>query len=272
MEKECVVAYIDILGFSQMMLSDDPDLRSNVIKLLVQLNSLSSKYGVESRSHGFASIITCNPELSTFSDNIVISAPIEVVHKENPLGIQTFITNIISLIVSTVWEGLHRGILFRGAVTMGRLYHQQNVVAGKGLLDAIELEGNTTYPRIEVHKSVLDATDNKGKPLVDDYTRKSSIKESDDGYYINSLAYHVGVWGDYFYFRNQEYDPLKIPSAVQAMRDLITSKIMELRSMLLESDINKQEEVARWLEKWEWLKEEFDARQQDESWQQALSN
>jgi hypothetical protein len=273
MEQKCVVAYIDVLGFRQMMLSEDPILRSNAIKLLVHLNSLSSKYGVSIDSLGLASMLTFNPELSTFSDNIVISVPIDVPCGEHPQGIEIFITNIISLIISSIWEGLHRGILFRGAVTIGRLYHQQNVVAGKGLLDAIDMEKDTNYPRIEVHKSVLDAVDGRGQPLVEDYTRQVSIKEQNGCYYINALAWHIGVWRDYFYFRNQPFDHKKMLSAVQAIKDLIMRNIEEFSVNLRESDSDteKQIETRKKLEKWQWLKEEFENRQQDKEWLQIWS-
>jgi len=252
-EKECIVAFIDILGFSEIMNSKDVEFRLKVINLLENISQIySSSYEVNIQDFGGGRIISHLPEVSTFSDNIVISIPI--IFEASTLGfnndLSSFITAVFCKIVSIIWEGLHLGIIFRGAITKGRLYHNKNIVAGSSLVHAVEMEKNTKYPRIEIDRDVINSIDDNGKKIIDELTYDAVIKKVNDKFYLNSFAWHNGVWRDYFYLRGEKQSTEKIKISIEKIKLNIDKQIKLLNG-------NPKE-------KWVWLKREF--YEEQEKW------
>ena len=92
------------------------------------------------------------PTVSTFSDHIVLSYPVEDLRRLDERdglgwGLQ-FARNEIALLAAAA---LNDGFLLRGGAAARPLYHAGGVVLGAAMLEAYELESrHAIYPRIAV--------------------------------------------------------------------------------------------------------------------------
>jgi hypothetical protein len=112
--------------------------------------------------------IRVTPEVTTFSDNIVVSYPSlgddTSVPPEIPahLRIETlwakFMCQDAIRILSGVAEmGLRIGVLIRGGFTFGQLYHESGVVFGEGMVEANRMEKiEAIYPRVLVSNRIIE--------------------------------------------------------------------------------------------------------------------
>jgi hypothetical protein len=251
-EKECIVAFIDILGFSEMMRSDDAVFRLKVIGLLEKLSeSYSSSHKLEVKDCGEKKVqIRFHPELSTFSDNVVISIPLTTKHGNCYPELNKFVGTLFRRIISIIWDGLHLGVIFRGAITKGRMYHNKNVVAGEGLVCAVEMEKKTKLPRIEIHEDVINCVDANGNKIIDKNLYDCAVKKVGEEFYLNSYRYHKMVWANFFEVNENDFIPY---SNIMSVMDSQIEKI----KLNIDKQIETLEGCTRAKEKWEWLKEEF---------------
>lgn len=132
------VAFIDILGFSEMVRSDCES--SNSPKHLELLYD----------SHVRASALLgkdLEAGLIQFSDSIVFSRPFDLP------SLDGFISAVATLQRSMLCDGL----LCRGGVTFGKHFVKDRFMFSKGLIDAYHLESlQAKYPRIVVSENLLE--------------------------------------------------------------------------------------------------------------------
>lgn len=263
-EKEHIVAFIDILGFGNIMRFKDDSYRSKIIGLLENINkNHNSGFGIEENSiSGFVVQRFSNPNISSFSDNVIISIPIN-----DPLlnSSSQFVHNLFSQLISIVWQGLELGILFRGYITLGKLYHNNNVVAGEALVEAVKKEEKEIkYPRIGIDKKVLELI--KEKNLLDNSTIDYCTIENEGKFYLRSLGFHRVITEDYFH---RHYPENQWPRDEIQKKD-INSFINSIRGFVGDNlDIlDKKTDIY---EKWKWFKEEFEKEQESEYWQNFLN-
>lgn len=134
-----IVAYVDILGFKNMV----ADSRKNAEVSERIHNALKRIHKIVERNYskGISNGTEFGIEVSTFSDNAVISYPA----KEDNLFF--LIIELIHLQLDLVIEG----VLIRGGITIGDLYHDKDVVYGPAMVQAYEMENRiAVYPRIVV--------------------------------------------------------------------------------------------------------------------------
>ncbi|MCK9396117.1 MAG: hypothetical protein M0Q44_11060 [Methylobacter sp.] len=248
-EKECIVAFIDILGFGSIMRSSDVEIRLQAISLLEKIRNYSSQH--ELKVDGYT--LSYSVEVSTFSDNVVISMPLTTEYGDDYYhsdDINKFIKTLFYTIKEIVWEGLHLGLIFRGAITKGRLYHNKNVVAGEALVRAVEMEKEAIYPRIEIHEDVIGCKNTHGIEIIDKdmYER---IKQENGKFYLNSLA-----WNRCF-FHPKPTSENEILLAIQ--------KIEKIKSTI-DEQIEKLKDDEKCKSKWIWLKKEFSEEEKNWLW------
>ena len=136
---ERIVAFVDILGFKNMV---DNSLKSqqsaeNLHKALERIYELKKH---NERLNDIESLHEFGVEISTFSDSIIISYPIDFEG-----GLFFIIMELIHLQIDLVFYG----ILIRGGLSIGLLYHKENIVYGPAMNDAYYLESKCAiYPRI----------------------------------------------------------------------------------------------------------------------------
>lgn len=128
-----IVAFIDVLGFSNLVYSDK----------------------LEPISHYYAMILTDFKEAAIkkkfkflmISDSIVVHAP----------QTQDGFFAVIRALSSLQHRLLLKGILIRGGVSFGKLYVNEtdNIIVGAGLINAYNLEKKAIYPRIVIDRNII---------------------------------------------------------------------------------------------------------------------
>lgn len=146
---ERVVALIDILGFKEAIKKIEADNGKSVLAdVLAALSYLQDTKDKAYNTLAFEFIGKRLPsettEVATFSDHIVVSDTLE---------------NLTSVLfkAATISRGLLlRGLLCRGAVTYGKFYHNNAVLFGNALLEALEIESTKAiYPRIVASDQIV---------------------------------------------------------------------------------------------------------------------
>jgi len=138
------VAFLDILGFKSIVKkSEDIQFREKLIKSLVELK------GMEMSRENMAGVkFDYGKELTAFSDSIVISYDIS-----NDGAIFNILYDIIFMQIDLIAMGL----LLRGGITLGDVFHDGGVVVGPGMIKAYEMESKIAiYPRIIVDPILID--------------------------------------------------------------------------------------------------------------------
>jgi len=151
---EHLLFYVDLLGTKSTI--DDPDETKiqGLEDLLKDIAALRSPFVLKSeeRVEDQVYALTIKPEVSTFSDHIVLSLPVAALREvmaENYifLGVRLISDEIGKLAV----QASKLDLLIRGGATIGKLHHHNGVVLGKALVEAYELESRIAiYPRIAV--------------------------------------------------------------------------------------------------------------------------
>lgn len=96
---------------------------------------------------------TIKPAISTFSDHILISFPLEAVRAElgpeEHMAAFAIMHQFARLLTRIAAAALRIGFLVRGGATIGKLYHAQGVAFGEALVDAFTIESQLSiYPRV----------------------------------------------------------------------------------------------------------------------------
>ena len=169
--EERLVAFIDILGFKNIIedSTKDPSILKNLSEVFNRM-----KYDRDERykEHGLDD--TFQRRMTFFSDCAVIS-----------YGLHKFSMRQLLFDLTTIAFNLAGlGYLLRGGVTIGKLYHDDDIVLGPALVEAYTLESKIAInPRIILGNGVLDTyyekvEDSIGKFFViNDY-----LQEDEDGY------------------------------------------------------------------------------------------
>ena len=158
-----LTAFIDILGFSEVVKSLNADIDENEAvfeSILSTLKELKSNENKPKRAQE-------NVETTAFSDCIVFSAALTK-------------NSLFSIFWRAAWlqsSLLKKGFLCRGGITMNHLFHQEGIVFGAGLIEAHGIETKLAYyPRIVVHDDVI-------KQVKNPNILKAFLSKSEDGLY-----------------------------------------------------------------------------------------
>lgn len=138
-----IIAYLDILGVKQLICND------NNFDFLNHLNMFMEDAISESRG----GIFPKKEEIfvKIFSDNILLAIEL----KENDEHRDYKIAALFNTIANIYNEILRYGYLMRGAIVEGEFFHNDIIVYGKGLVEAVHLEEKeANVPRILVKVKV----------------------------------------------------------------------------------------------------------------------
>ena len=137
-----LVAFIDILGFSQMVA--DAEQVNRIFDAVVQLDEYTAGFLKNAILDQQTRID--DPQYSFFSDCVVVSCA------DVPHNYELFF-NYLATLSYTMIES---GILIRGGVTLGPLIHDARVMFGGGMIKAYKLEsGLAVYPRIVIDDKLV---------------------------------------------------------------------------------------------------------------------
>src|ERR1019366_981004 len=157
--EEQFTALLDFLGFSEASSQADDATRLKVLALLQSLADLRGEFDLQSTVEEGNKTSRIKPAISTFSDHIVISFPVQRIRDE--LGTSEQIASFfirsqfLRLLTGIAAAALGIGFLVRGGATIGKLYHARGVVFGEALVDAVQLECRTAvYPRVVLSPAI----------------------------------------------------------------------------------------------------------------------
>lgn len=221
--KEHIVAFIDLLGFKHAITTFER--QQEILELLQLFSRVTRDFDIQKNQTENSTTYNISPTISIFSDNIVISIPIQ---DDIPnFGI------INSLLESITWFAAHaleRQFLIRGGIAKGFVYHNNNIVFGDALIKAYELESNlASYPRVLVARDAFDYFEYK-KDFVEDF----------DGMII--LDYISGSFG--LLRTGLEVDKSlchNIKRRIALFDEIVSQNINAL------SLANKQKELSKWI-------------------------
>lgn len=140
--KMSVVAFIDILGFTEMIKksAESPNDYARIWSALRVMKRWKKDYKKK-----YSKTIST----TMFSDSIVIS--------NNSDNIMNALKNIIEDVMYLQEDLLRHEILCRGGISIGKLYHSKNKMFGPAFLEAYRLESEEAkYPRIVLSKSAVE--------------------------------------------------------------------------------------------------------------------
>ena len=187
-----LIIFIDLIGFKNFILSNYDDGKEEEI---IELTSHFQKQVSEGVKYIKGNAHSYKPTFNFFSDSIIISFPLELFNapdghkfftsKAHPiieLDIDKFrlLFSVITIICDTQLHSLKHGILTRGCITIGDVYHNKNTWFGPGIIEAYEHENNiANYPRVILSQSAFEYFKNE---VITD--KNSSWIQDTDGYYF----------------------------------------------------------------------------------------
>lgn len=190
--------FLDILGFKNHVMESAQEKteptkgfnrRFDVVRIHSALSAIDR--AIKPSGPSFSGIEKSSKQVTQFSDSIVISYKLEERSAVFDMLYDMYFLQI---------ELVQRGILVRGAITMGLLFHDQHIVFGPALVEAVELEKLAMYPRVILHQEIIDhgksrnASHHSSKD--EEKSIRSMLKQDLDGmYYI-----------DYFHPSPEDFD------------------------------------------------------------------
>ena len=153
-----IVTFIDVLGFKNHI--DKSIGNNNYAQHLLSVMKRIANIKDEN-DNGILSQKELGKEVTVFSDCIVISYPLE-----NEGSLFFILLDIIHIQLDLYFAK----IVIRGGVTIGDLYHDDNIVFGPAMVEAYRLESKVAkYPRIIIEKDVLIEGIEKTTPSRHDF-------------------------------------------------------------------------------------------------------
>ncbi len=151
-----LVLFADIIGFSNAVMEnknvtqDDKDIP--IVNLHVIYSQFIEKYSTERQEK-------MGIKFLWVSDSIIVSTP-----KENANQLFAVLVDITNTLYCA-------GLLLRGAITLGKIYHEHNIW-GPAFIRAVRIEANiAVYPRVLLQKGVYQRLDIN--PRFKDYIETS---------------------------------------------------------------------------------------------------
>ncbi len=211
-----IIVFIDILGFKNLLddtynYKDNSDKSDGIEKLLSVYPTIREVWDLDTKKDNKLTkkIEKKSKVVTTFSDSIVISFLV----KERSEIFYTLL-EIKWLIIRLIYKG----VLVRGAVSFGKLIHNEKVLFEPALVEAYILESKAAnYPRIILDRDIIELAGkfpsfiHSPKDEIE-YVESLLEKDSDGMYYI-----------DYFSKAQEELDDpdYDFPIYIQTLGNII---------------------------------------------------
>ena len=164
--KNCVVAFVDLLGTSEAIKNDEHDTNLHSMNCILQ-----TAFDMCSDKH----ICKADVKVKAFSDNIVFA--MELPDDVDTLEHMARVHNVLEICAYFQIAAFGLGISTRGGITVGEFFCNDIFVWGKGLLRAYMLESKAAiYPRIVIDSNVIPLL-----PECDEQGNKHHVKTDNDG-------------------------------------------------------------------------------------------
>lgn len=181
--KEYYIAYFDILGYRQFF-KEHPDKIENLLTEIHNAISKTKTTLTVPNNVDFFDLIGIDVEFNVkiFSDNIIIC--LERGENDFLNCVQDNYTERLRAImflslISTIQRGfiLDHELFVRGGATIGKLSFNDDYVFGDGLVEVVDIEEHTVYPRIEISKSFFSFIRNAISYTKEEFDRAVEIEK-----------------------------------------------------------------------------------------------
>lgn len=231
-----IVVFVDLLGTSEFISGCEPSKARDFLALLRWIADHSTNFSLDGGIQADGSYkFNISPEISTFSDNVVLSFPIPPTAldgESSSLIAEMYVDMALKhariLVSRFAEEAIKLGILLRGGATVGDFYHANGVALGSALVEAYRLESSVSkYPRIAISSELYS--------IVHSSDRTKNMRRDKDG------IWHLD------YLRN-------LNLKMHTDRDFSSEMLG-----LIQRNITTYENQKKWNEysKWFWLHEEL---------------
>jgi hypothetical protein len=155
------VLFFDFLGASNAAKSWPRERVHQFVDLLIEVAQVQSAQEISGAAQDDGSYrLLITPEVTTFSDNVVVSYPSGALEEKNEalesVWTEIVLKDAIRILHVIAERGLRIGLLIRGGLSFGQLYHNGDVVFGEAMVDAYTLESKTANnPRVIVSERVV---------------------------------------------------------------------------------------------------------------------
>lgn len=226
--EDCVVAFLDILGFSQFVKDseENPQMLQNLIQAMQAVHAIPSGQKKVSTVGGTQRTIDIRRRF--FSDSLVFF------HRTRPDDIPQLLF-LIRYIQDQLWA---KGYCLRGSVVRGKMYwlkQDDNVTVGPGMIAAYKAESEVAiYPRITVSPELsqyITDTNIQATPFgADERLLSKYIRRDADGVLFLDLlnpeiTRHEGErlnrWGEGYSVQYHPGEPSNHDAVLNAIRDII---------------------------------------------------
>lgn len=225
MFKEKFIAFIDVLGFKNMVEASESGEGMPLSELLENLSKLGSKEDEEKYRSGPK---TCpnSPylnrdldfKLTQISDCVIVSSEV------SPAGV----INLISHCSTSVMGLLVKGIMCRGYITKGSIFHKDSQVIGSGYQNAFAKESQVTAfkrkadergtPFVEIDSTVSQYVENLNDSCVREmFSRMVKTEDGVTALFPFKRFSHSFLISGY----GIEFDPEKEKESNQNMRNIL---------------------------------------------------
>lgn len=169
-----------------------------------------------------------------FSDNIVLAIEL----KENDEQKNNKITALFNTVANIYNEIFCYGYLMRGAIVEGEFFHNDNIVYGKALVEAVTLEEEEAiYPRIIVKKELAD--------VLPQYTLLNEDDQAILNVFLFSHGYdHVSFKLNLLNMLKNNKDNVRIKEKIMWMINYYNSWFIHPEVRVLEKPQITDEEIA----------------------------
>ena len=158
-----IIAYLDILGATDLICKDNDFSFLNHLNMFMEDAIEESGGGIFPHKEKIF--------IKIFSDNILLAIEL----KENDERRDDKIATLFNTVANIYNEILRYGYLMRGAIVEGEFFHNDKIVYGKALVEAVHLEEKVAnVPRILVKTNVSEP-----------YNRYYLMQDEDNEFFLN---------------------------------------------------------------------------------------
>jgi len=207
-----VVCFIDLLGFAEQVRRtvrhDDSDDEKEIDSIAGAFAAIREILDIDKPEELRRKVVT------QFSDSIVISFPVD-----DESGVFWSLLDVLWMQVQLI----HRRMLCRGAVVIGKVVHTPQLLFGPAIVEAYLLESRAaSYPRVILDESIIDLGAKVHARHHDPNMERESIMEllardGDGMYYIDYVTRAQGELDD------PEYD---YPGYLSHLREITARGIL----------------------------------------------
>jgi hypothetical protein len=177
------VAFIDILGFSELIKKYDKGLLPNVLDDLKSAldkatDFLKTDYVKEEDAFHWKKYL----KVHLFSDCLCAALPIKINFND------TFHNFVFFAMYISTYQNLlmEKGFFARGGISIGSFYSDENMIFSGALVESVELEKNAVFPRILIDEKLIEAIENM-KNKDSDLILEMFAKDEDNLLFLNNF-------------------------------------------------------------------------------------